>query len=132
MTNSVIELHDSTISAVSQQEGAVIIYFSPAYIHKSKQRPGIDAGTDWVQDVKLTIDDALIHGRMPTLPEDVLDGDVVIGSDEHQNSIPIPLAGVQSITLHVEYCTGDHMTIKGIGALLELMGECKYVEDFVP
>src|SRR5262245_43246197 len=132
MFHSAIELHDSTISAVSQQDSMVVLDFAPAYIRKSEQRPGIDAGTGWVQHARLRIDEASVQGLVPVLPADVWDGDLIIDSAKHENIIPLPLSVTQSVALHVEFCTGDHVTIKGFGASLELTGECKYIEDFVP
>jgi hypothetical protein len=130
--NSAIELHDSTISAISYQGSSITVHFTPAYIHKSDQRPGIDAGTGWIQDAKLKMDNASVHGIFPELPADIWDGKIVIGSEEHKNTIPLPFAVVQNIVIHIEFCTGDHVKIEGAGAHLQLLGECKYIEDFKP
>ena len=113
MTNSAIELHDSIISVITHQADTIAIHFAPAYIHKSEQSPGIDAGTGWVQDAKLIFYNASMDGRIPVLPEDVCDGEIVIGSDEYQNTIPIPLNATHNVNLHVYFRSGDHITING-------------------
>lgn len=132
MTHSVIELHDSTISAVRQQDGTAIIEFTPAYIHKSENRPGIDAGTGWVQDASLRIENVTFEGSLPHLPANVMDGMITINSIEYDNIIPIPLDVLHAVTLQLDFPTGEHITVKGTGVNLQLNGECKYVEDFVP
>jgi hypothetical protein len=132
MTNIAMELHDSTITAISEKDGTATIQFSPAYIHKSEQRPGVDSGTGWIQDACLKITEASIQGSLFVLPSVVWDGEFLIDSLKQDNIIPLPLSIMQSVILHIELCNGEQITIRGSGAKLELIGECKYIEDFVP
>src|SRR4051812_42195582 len=69
-----IELHDSKLAAVSFRSGEAVVSFSPAYIHRSTGRPGIDAGTVWVQPVTLTIGGASLVSTPTSLPATVSGG----------------------------------------------------------
>jgi hypothetical protein len=46
--NTNIELHDSVVANIATLEGAAIVSFQPAYLHKSEGRPGFDAGSGWL------------------------------------------------------------------------------------
>ena len=53
MLDGEIEVHDSTVQRITDVSGSVSIDLS-AYIHKSDGRLGIDRGTGWVQEARLT------------------------------------------------------------------------------
>ena len=53
--NTVIEIHDSRVTEISNRNGTVIVHFQPTYLHKSEGRPGLDAGTGWVQEARLIL-----------------------------------------------------------------------------
>src|SRR5688500_14560382 len=89
--NTVIELHDTKVAEIVARQGTVTVHFLPAYLHKSEGRPGFDAGTGWVQDARLVFEDAFVSGRFPNLPCDVMEGELLVGAEHHDNSIPVPL-----------------------------------------
>jgi hypothetical protein len=51
--NAAIEIHDSELAAVAPTENGVIVRLAPAYVHRSRARPGFDAGSVWSQPVEL-------------------------------------------------------------------------------
>jgi hypothetical protein len=67
----------------------VVVEFSPAYVHKSHGKPGIDAGTGWVQNARLTLTGATVSGDRPSLPGALWDGSLLVGGSEHDNVVPI-------------------------------------------
>src|SRR4051794_26044842 len=72
--NTAIEIHDSRVTEIACRDGAVIVHFRPAYLHKSEGRPAFDAGTGWVQEARLIFADAAASGDYPKWPCDVMDG----------------------------------------------------------
>ena len=67
--NSEIELHDSVISEIHEIDRTMVVEFAPAYVHTSRGKPGLDAGTGWVQNARLRLTGATISGDRPLLPE---------------------------------------------------------------
>ncbi len=130
--NTLIELHDSRVAEISKRDGTVIVHFLPAYLHKSEGRSGIDSGTGWVQEARLIFAEAFTSGNFPDLPCDVIDGELVVGVERHDNEIPVPLA----VTAHTKLCLAfgsiHTVTVTGQGVRLELLGEPEYVEEFKP
>ena len=130
--NTIIEIHDSRISQISESDSAVIVHFHPAYLHKSAGRRGRDSGTGWIQEVLLIFPGASVSGAFPEFPCDTMDGELVVNGERHPNFIPVPLDVTGLIKLHL-ICDSVHtVTIVGRGARLELLGEPRHVEEFQP
>lgn len=127
--NAAIEIHDSTVAEIGERDGAVVVHFKPAYIHKSKGRPAFDSGTGWVQEARLIFSEASLSGDLPDWPCDILDGEITLGSERHSNLIPVPLE-VAKFTEQRLVCDDIHtVTVTGRGVRLELVGEPRYVEE---
>src|SRR3954468_14295296 len=92
--NRAIELHDSTLAAVSQIDTAAVLYFSAAYVHESVGEPGVDAGSGWYQSATFTVAGARIVSRAST-PATLIDGFVRAEGTLHRNLVPVgrPLRG---------------------------------------
>jgi len=130
--NIIIELHDSTVAEIAKRDGTVVVHFVPAYLHKSEGRPGFDSGTGWVQDARLIFADASVSGGFPDLPCDVMDGELVVGRERHDNKIPVPLEVTEPTELRLIFDSKQTVTVTGRGVRLELFGEPRYVEEFKP
>ena len=130
--NTEIEIHDSRVTEISNRNGTVIVHFQPAYLHKSEGRPGLDAGTGWVQEARLIFATAATRGDFPDWPCDVMDGELIVDGVRHPNLIPVPFQTANPIELRL-ICDSVHtITVTGRGARLELVGEPRYVEEFRP
>ena len=127
---TMIELHDSTVAEIANRDGTVIVHFLPAYLHKSEGRPGFDSGSGWVQEARLLFADALVTGAFPDLPCDVMDGELVVGGERHDNEIPVPLEVTAASELLLKLDSIHTVRVTGSGVRLELFGEPSYVEDF--
>jgi hypothetical protein len=89
--NTAIEIHDSRVAEISEQEGTVIVHFLPAYLHKSEGRPAFDSGTGWVQEARLIFAEASVSGDFPDWPSDIMDGEIIVDGERYANLIPVPL-----------------------------------------
>jgi hypothetical protein len=125
MANREIEIHDSELKTVTVSDGHIILELS----HMSDGRPGIDAGTGWLQNAVIRIRGDAIAGSMSQLPCDLWDGYLKVNGEGSDNSIPIPLVATGDIELHFTSTAGESLSVRGDCITLELLGEPKYVED---
>jgi len=125
-----MELHDSTIAEIEKRGGAIIVHLRPAYLHRSKGRPGFDSGEVFVQEARLFFDGASVNEDTPKLPCEIIDGSLVVGEQRHENLIPVPLESAGSTKLHLVLSARHTITVTAVGILLELCGEPRYVEKF--
>lgn len=130
MANREIEIHDSELASVEVSDGDIILKLSPAYIHMSDGRPGIDAGTGWIQNAVIRVRGTAVAGSMSELPCDLWDGYLKVNGEHSDNLIPIPLAATGDIELHFTSRAGESVQVRGNRITLELLGEPKYIEDF--
>ena len=101
--------------------------FSAAYIHESNGKPGLDAGSGWIQEARLHIAGASLSGEIPELPRDLWDGSIRLG-DELYQMIPIPLDHYGAVEINLEQ--NGKITVVGTDARLELVGEPTFIEEF--
>jgi hypothetical protein len=113
MPNRAIEFHDST--------------FSAAYIHESNGEPGQDAGSGWVQEIRLHISEASLSGEIPETPCDLWDGEIRLGNELLQ-MVPIPLDYKGAVEISLEQ--DGKITIAGTQVRQELIEDPTYIEEF--
>lgn len=128
--NSALELHDSTLSALSQSDGAVIVALRPAYLHMSDGHPGTDAGTGWWLDLDLRFPAASVEGVAAAFPVEIVDGSLEVGEHKHRNVIPLPLPRATTVELVLLLQTGGRLVIRGPEVVPEPRREPQYVEQF--
>jgi hypothetical protein len=70
MASRKIEIHDSELMSFEVSDDHIILELSPAYIHMSDGRPGIDVGTGWIQNAVIRVRGEGILGSISELPCD--------------------------------------------------------------
>jgi hypothetical protein len=127
MANRAIEFHDSTFNGVEQEGADLALRFSAAYIHQSEGKPGIDAGSGWVQELRLLISDASLSGEILGLPCNLSDGSISLDDKRFDNCVPIPLDYRGRVEVNLEQ--DGILTVTGTRLRVELLGQPKYVEE---
>jgi len=130
--NTEIEIHDSKVADITYQDNTVVVHFLAAYLHKSEGRPGYDRGTGWAQEGFLIFDQASVNGKFPEWPCDLMDGELILGSQRHDNSIAVPLEFKGPTVLHLICDCVHKVTVTSLGARLKLVGNPRFVDEFIP
>ena len=128
MPNRAIEFHDSRFDGVEREGADLALRFSAGYIHQSEGKPGVDAGSSWVQGLRLLISDASLSGEILGLPCDLWDGSVSLDDQPFDNCVPIPLDYRGRVEVNLEQ--DGKLTVIGTRLQVELLGQPKYVEEF--
>lgn len=128
--NRLIEIHDSTLGAVVAHGTDVEVHFSPAYVHASEGKPGVDRGTGWTQHAVLHMRNGRIEQSPSDVPLTLMDGDLIVGGDRHDNTIPIPFDTMKRVQLLANGPNDQVVRVSGDGAELKMIGSPKYVEEF--
>jgi hypothetical protein len=124
-----LELYDSRVSHIAWEDGAALIHFSLAYIHKSKGKPGRDPGTVWSQEADLILYEASASRPLPALPNSIAEGFLEVGGIRHE-LIPLPFKRKVGARLYLQFADGSEAEISGKRPLIELLGEPLFLEDF--
>ncbi len=129
--NSVIEFHDSKLVSVSRVGSDFVAHFQPAYVHKSEGMPGVEAGSGWIQEIKILIRDVVSTSSSgPELPWDLWGGYVQVGNQRHEGLVPIPFDARGTTELFLEFYEGmGGIRVTGLGCTVEVIGTATYVEE---
>jgi hypothetical protein len=117
------------VSQIELLDGVATVYFSHAYIHKSKGTPGRDPGTGWSQEARLILPEARISGRLPMLPNAISEGFLEVGGLRHE-VIPLPFKRKVAAKLYLAFANGTEVELVGERPILELLGTPIYLEEF--
>lgn len=129
--NEMIELHDSQLVAFSWADGVAIILLRPVHVHRSEGRPGVDAGTVWLQEAMFTVTNAAVSA-LGKLPARVLDGSMRVGIEMRKNLIPSAGVFVADIELKLSLQGADHLTVRCDQLMVTLTGQAEFAENFEP
>jgi len=124
-----LELHDSRLDQIALVDGAAIIHFPHAYIHKSRGTPGKDPGTGWSQEVQLILASASYAGTLPTLPNTISEGYLEVGGIRHE-LVPLPFSRRGKATLALVFNDGTPFEVSGERPSIELIGAAKFLENY--
>ena len=125
-----LELYESRISEIDISEGVATIYFSHAYILKSKGRPGRDSGAGWSQAARLILSEPENHGPGQwSLPSTIAEGYLAVGGIQHE-VIPLPFRRKVVTRLHLFFREGGELNLLGSRSCIELLGSPIFLEDF--
>ncbi|HXA86011.1 MAG TPA: hypothetical protein VNZ47_13095 [Candidatus Dormibacteraeota bacterium] len=130
MPNRAIEIHDSELVSLVVDAGHVILDFSPAYIHQTEGRPGVDAGTGWTQHAVIRIRGQVASGALTKLPCGLVDGYLELDGQEFDNVIPIPLSFTGDVELAITSEFDEAIKIRGNHIALGLLHGPEFVEKF--
>ena len=128
--NQCIELHDSTVSAITETSDSVTVCLRPAYLHRSTGSPGWDAGTVWEQDFDLTFANATVTKSFTDLPQVVDTGWLDIGATCYEDCLPLPLVRNEEVKFAASGMLGEWLQIQSKGIRISTAREAKYVEEF--
>jgi len=126
--SAALALHESRVSDIALAGGRARIYFSVAYVHRSKGRPGREPSSVWVQEAQLTVDDAVLSSPLPRLPNTIIEGFLEVGGVRHE-LLPLPFKRRREAILCVTFADGTEFEIAGCRPVLELAGNPMHVED---
>ena len=125
---SALELQDSRIDEIVLTDGAAVIHFPHAYIHKSSGRPGRDPGTGWSQEAQLILASASYVGALPALPGTIAEGHLEVGGIRHE-LVPLPFSRRVKATLVLVFTDGTQFEISGERPFVELIGAATFLEN---
>ncbi len=129
--NEMIELHDSALFAISWADGVAIILLRPVHVHRSEGRPGIDAGTVWLQEAMFTVTNVTINAH-GSLPATIMGGSLAVGAEVRENLIPAAGVLVGKIKLELKLDNARYFTVDCEQLMITLTGEAKFLENFEP
>jgi hypothetical protein len=127
--NSALELHDSEIHQITIFEDQLHLEFSSAYIHRSTGRPGIDAGSGYIQEAQIIFSNAICSGLSNECSGPLSDGFIRVDLDEFY-LIALPFNASGLICAEFVFSSGATLNVTAKAVTCSCLGEPTYVESF--
>jgi len=83
-------MHDSRCLAVEIDRSGSGFVVLKAYVHRSEGEPGVATGEGGVQRIRLDVDSMRVNGEVGSLPADIFEGSLTIGTSIQDNMVPFP------------------------------------------
>ena len=129
MINTAIELHDSTLIAVREQDQIAVVELS-ACLHESEGRPGRDHGSVWRQNVQIMIAGANVISNLMSLPDNIVDGLLVLGCEKLENVFPVPQTFDGDCCIRLDFSNDKQLVINGNSIHVTVHGGRQFKETF--
>jgi ribosomal protein L7/L12 len=95
-----LELHDSSLDSVVQAGEVCLIALRPAYVYEVNVESG-ELGPCMIVDALLEFEHVTVNGDLGDLPDAILDGSLLVGSDLLKNLIPAPFESIATVTMRL-------------------------------
>ena len=128
--NAGVEIHDSVLDRLERRGSTLLATLSPAYIHRSPGRPGVDPGTGWSGAAVFRFLGGEADGTAQSLPCELSSGELHYAGGVYENVIPVPLSLTGAVELHLRDFQGGQVVLLGQGLEVSLAGPGTFVEEF--
>jgi len=127
-----LELHDSSLGALSVSGEDTILQLEQAYVHRWEREGGRWSGKGWIKPVRIRVMAASPPSRIPTLPAEISEGTLTVGGAVHSNLIPLPFEANGETRLRLLLVDSQSIDIQGTGVTIDVIGHGQPVEDLPP
>jgi len=125
-----LDLYDSRIDHIRTDSGTARVFFSLAYIHRSRIHRGRDSGSFLCQEAELVVHDASISGAICRFPNTVEEGVLEIGGVRYDGVIPLPFKRRGAVTIQLRFVDGSVLEVAGTRPAIELLGRPIHLEGY--
>lgn len=129
MINTAIELHDTTLVAVRELDQIAVVELI-ACLHESDGQPGRDDGTVWRQNVQITIAGANVISNLICLPDNIVDGMLVLDGETYENIFPVPQTFDGDCCIRLDFANDKQLVINGNNFQVTVHGDRQFKETF--
>jgi hypothetical protein len=127
--NSALEFHDSDVEAISGSGDCLRVVFSGAYVHRSARRPGIDAGTGYMQPAELVFSLASWSAPSSGCSGAISDGALVVNGTS-MSLVPLPFSASGQISVDFTFASGATFSASAASVSCTSTGESRFIESY--
>lgn len=127
--NQAIEMHDSDCLAIEVDKAGSGFVLLDTYVHRTSGEPGVSPGEGGSQRIRIKIGRISINGEVGTLPAEVYEGSLTLGSSVHDNIISFPASYAGTVKLRMMLSDDARIVVvSGVGISIEAESEFRFIE----
>jgi len=108
-----IALTDSELVGMTVVDGLLVLALEPAFVSRSQEHQGHEAGSGLARGATLTILAATHVASLFDLPTRILGGFLRVADELYDNELPVPSIFSAPIVLHLVLSNGATFTVRG-------------------
>lgn len=128
--NSALEFHDSEVEEIRMLGDSLYVTFRAAYVHRSEGRPGVDAGSGYLQAAEMIFSQAQYSETAGPCAGAVSDGVVSAEGAEFVNVIPLPFSLAGQVSARIAFVSGGALIVTGSSVSCVATGPARHVEAY--
>ena len=129
MENRALEFLESHLERIQEHRGEILLRLSPARVHHSAGKPGLDKGRIFEQNIILRFTGAEMKGDPSLLPATLADGKLIAG-ERSLYLVPLPFETKDEVVLKLICEEEGEIEIRAEELKVEETGEPEFLEDF--
>jgi hypothetical protein len=127
---SAIEFHDSDVVELRQVDTALHLVFEPAYVHKSDGRPGIDAGSGFLQPAEIVFAGAKFTEKDGPCKGSITEGVITVSGKKFDSVLPLPYSASGKVSAEFTFESGAVLSVTGTGISCASTGPAELVDSY--
>ena len=127
---SALEFHGSDVVELRHADATLQIIFEPAYVHRSTGRPGVDAGSGFLQPAEIAFTGAKASEKDPPCTGAIAEGLVVVAGKKYDSVLPVPFEASGKITAEFTFESGAVLSITAMGVSCASTGPAVLVDGY--
>jgi hypothetical protein len=127
---SALEFHDSDVVDIRQDGDALLLIFEPAYVHRSNGRPGVDAGSGFLQPAEIGFAAAQFTEKDGPCRGSISEGLITVSGKKFDSVLPLPYQATGKVTAEFTFESGAVLSITAGGVTCVSTGPAELVDGY--
>jgi hypothetical protein len=127
---SALEVHGSDVVELRPSETALQMIFEPAYVHRSEGRPGVDAGSGFLQPAEIVFTGAKYTEKDGPCTGAIAEGLVTVAGKRFDSVFPLPHSATGNVTGEFTFESGAVLSITATGVSCASTGPAVLVDGY--
>jgi hypothetical protein len=127
---SALEFHDSDVVDLRQSEASLTLVFEPAYVHRSEGRPGVDAGSGFLQPAEIEFTGAQFTEKDGPCRGAISEGMISVSGKRFDSVLPLPYDAKGKVSAEFTFESGAVLSITAAGVSCASTGPAELVDGY--
>ena len=127
---SALEFHDSDVVELRPSETTLHIIFEPAYVHRSEGRPGVDAGSGFLQPAEIVFSGAKFTEKDGPCAGAISEGLITIAGKRYDSVLPLPIDVTGKVSAEFTFESGAVLSVTATGVSCASTGPAVLVDGY--
>jgi len=127
---SALEFHDSDVVELRPSENTLHMIFEPAYVHRSEGRPGVDAGSGFLQPAEIVFSGAKYTEKDGPCTGAISEGLIQVSGKRFDSVLPLPFDVAGKVSAEFTFESGAVLSITATGVSCASTGPAVLVDGY--